>query len=421
MTLKLAAVFVAMLAVEAAATFNFVSIGDWGCVPIGGYQEQDELIVARTFSEAATELSARFVLNTGDNFYYCGINGKNISMWDSTFENVFTAQSTMVPWWGCVGNHDYGYPGSVEEQLAYQSPNNNRWQIPGRYYYKRLEFPGEVNISLLTLDATPCQQDYVSDNPQGWDPCGSVIPGCPGCTFHENVISQSCSAQLAWMNQILPTIPKDDWRIVMVHAPAGDINVEDMLTPLQQWGFDLFINGHVHLMAHYTMDNRGVYITTGAACMVRVPDAAKAKGVEMPKLKWTPSSCPEETNGHTCQIVFEQTIAGYTTHSFNEDFTKLSTFIYDYDGHLLHTAVSVKGGGSGSDSSSALPPSGSGSSAASSSSGSGGTCCYYDTPHCHSGMVCCNTAGHSYDETDCKGWEGKHHDCEWTGTRCVVY
>jgi hypothetical protein len=408
----------------ALSTFNFVSIGDWGCVPIGGYHEQDELIVAQTFQQAATELNARFVLNTGDNFYYCGVHNKTDAMWDSTFESVFTSQSTMVPWYSCLGNHDYGYPGSATAQLEYVSPNNNRWVLPDRYYYKRLAFPGEVNISLLVLDASPCQSDYVNDNPKYWDPCGSVIPGCPGCTFHQNVVAQSCSAQLAWMKGILPTIPADDWKIVMIHAPAGDIDVEDLVTPLQQAGFDLYINGHVHLLTHYKVDNKGTYITTGAACMVRVPSAAAEKKVEMPEVRLRTSSCPStSSNGHSCEVVWEQTIAGYTTHSFNADFTQLSTFIYDYDGHLLHTAVTEKGhsSSSGSASSSDAPSSSSGSDAPSSSSGSSGSsdCCYYATSSCSHGMTCCDAEGKSYGEEYCKS-DGKKHHCKWTGSTCIV-
>lgn len=429
--LRASALIGVLLIASATATFNFVSIGDWGCVPIGGYHEQDELIVARSFQASATDLNPRFVLNTGDNFYYCGIHSKDDALWNSTFEDVFTAESTMVPWYSCLGNHDYGYPGSATAQMEYVSPKMNRWVLPDRYYYRRLEFPGEVNISLLVLDATPCQADYVSSNPKGWDPCGSVIPGCPGCTFHENVIKQSCSAQLTWLNQILPTIPQDDWKIVMVHAPAADVNVEDLISPLQQYNFQLYINGHVHLLSHYTIDNKGTYITTGAGCMVRVPgttssstdssssswsaeDMAKARNV-----KWSPSSCPSSSTNswHTCQIVWEQTIAGYTTHSFSEDFETLYTYIYDYDGHLLHTAKTPRNGGSASSSSSGTTPSASSSSGSSAS----GTCCYWQTEHCHSGMTCCNAEGHSYEESTCKGSDGKKHDCEWTGSKCVVY
>ena len=422
MTRALQAATLVALVCGALSTFNFVSIGDWGCVPIGGYHEQDELIVARTFQQAATELDARFVLNTGDNFYYCGVHNKTDAMWDSTFENVFTAESMMVPWYGCLGNHDYGYPGSATAQLEYVSPKNNRWVMPDRYYYKRLSFPGEVNISLVVMDASPCQSDYVNDNPKYWDPCGSVIPGCPGCTFHANIIKQQCSTQLTWLNQLLPTIPADDWKIVMIHAPAGDIDVSDLITPLQHANFDMYINGHVHLLTHYTMDNAGTYITTGAACMVRVPSAAAEKKVEMPEVRLRTSSCPySSNNGHSCQVVWEQVIAGYTTHTFSSDFSSLSTMFYDYDGNLLHTAVTQKGGSSGSGSgvTPATPSPADSSSSNGESSSSSGSCCYYKSTSCSKGQTCCDAEGKSYGEYYCKE-NGAAHHCKWEDSKCIV-
>jgi len=339
----------AVAATCAMASFSFSSIGDWGCVPIGGYHEQDELTVAKSFSKTTASIDAKFILNTGDNFYYCGVHNKTDSMWNSTFEGVFTEPSTMVPWYGCLGNHDYGYPGSATAQLEYVSPNNNRWQIPGRYYYKRLVFPGQVNISLVVMDASPCQSDYISSDPSGWDPCGSVIPSCPGCTFHQNVIKQNCSAQLTWLNALMPTIPADDWKIMMVHAPASDIDVEDIITPFQQYKFDMYINGHVHLMAHYQMDNEGTYITTGAACMVRISESeAKTMDYVPPHQqvmeKAGANSCGGDNPWHSCSIVYQRTIAGYSSHTFSDDFSSLTTYLYDWNGNVLHTVVTAKGG-----------------------------------------------------------------------------
>ena len=45
-------------------------------------------------------------------------------------------------------------------------------------------------------------------------------------------------------------------------------------------------------------------------------------------------------------------IAGYATHSFNDDFTALTTTIYDYQGNVLHTVTTQKGGSGTSSSSS---------------------------------------------------------------------
>jgi hypothetical protein len=410
-TVASVAVLVA-LASPALAGWSFASIGDWGCVPIGGWHAQDEYIIAQQFMTATQQISARFILNPGDNFYYCGVHNKTDAMWNSTFESVFTSQSTMVPWYSAVGNHDYGYPGSVTAQIEYQSPNNNRWVMPDRYYYQRLTFP-ETNISLVVLDASPCQHPYVANDPSGWDPCGSVIPGCPGCTFHQNVVAQSCQKQATWLQNLVPTLPADDWKIVMIHAPAPDIDEVDLTAIIQQAGFDLYLNGHVHLMAHYTIDGAGTYITSGGGCMVRVPQDELAKKLKEPQPKLGETSCPHNTRyKHSCELVYQQTIGGYTTHTFSDDYKTLSTFLYDYAGNLLHTAVVNKGSGPGP--SPTNPPSASNSGSGSSS------CCYYSDTSCRAGETCCNEHGSSYGQWACQGADGQKHNCVWSDGTCVV-
>jgi tartrate-resistant acid phosphatase type 5 len=310
--------------------YSFMSIGDWGCMDIGGYKAKDQKIVAEAFMKKADEINPKFILNTGDNFYYCGIQNLSDPNFQTTFEDVYNNKSVMVPWIGCLGNHDYGYPLSAISQINYKSKNYDRWMIPDRYYYTRLE-EDNVNISIVVLDSSPCQSPYTSSNPREWDPCGSVIPGCPGCTFHENVIQQSCEKQYLWFKNITKYIPKDDWKIVMTHAPALDIDNEDFIPIIQETGFHIYINGHVHLLAHYEIDNIGTYISSGAGCMVKIP-------YDIPHM----NSCSHYNKNHTCKIKYQETIAGYTTHTFNNDYSKIVTNFYNYDNKLLYQIETKK-------------------------------------------------------------------------------
>lgn len=420
------------LAVTAAAVaaqgISFASIGDWGCEGVGGFRAQDELQVSVEFAKRTQEVNAQFIINTGDNFYYCGVTNVSDPQFQETFENVFHQQSTMVPWYGCLGNHDYGYPGSMDAQIQYQSPNSNRWQIPARYYYKRLQL-AQVNISLIVLDASPCQQYYRSSDPAGWDPCGSKIPGCPGCTFHQNVIAQSCTAQLQWLQQTLPTVPADDWKIALAHAPGTNLNVEDLVTPLQQANFHLYFNGHVHVMAHYQVDNMGTYITSGAGCMVRVASPTE-KALELtnvtinangkrdirdiPPLEAT--SCGVPNPQHSCQIVWQKTVAGFTTHTFSSDYSSLTTNIYQVTtegSSVVHTLTTSKSG-NGPQPPAPSPPTPPGPAPPT------GKCCYYSDSWCAKGDTCCGESGHSYGEAYCHSSYGNKHNCVWTGDKCIV-
>jgi tartrate-resistant acid phosphatase type 5 len=54
---------------------SFLSVGDWGSAMIGGSHLEAAQAVASQMSKEQD--SASFVLNTGDNFYYCGI--QNVS------------------------------------------------------------------------------------------------------------------------------------------------------------------------------------------------------------------------------------------------------------------------------------------------------------------------------------------------------
>merc|ERR1719498_591213 len=93
----------------------------------------------------------------------------------------------------------------------------------------------------------------------------------------------------------------------MIHAPASDINVEDLITPLQTANFDLVFN--LHLLAHYTTDNMGTYITSGAGCMVHLDNRAKSlKQQKDVDGSWHASSCVSGNPFHSCQIVFEDSV-----------------------------------------------------------------------------------------------------------------
>jgi hypothetical protein len=58
---------------EATTGYSFVSIGDWGGAQLGGQYTTNVDQVAAQMATTATNVAAQFVINTGDNFYWCGI------------------------------------------------------------------------------------------------------------------------------------------------------------------------------------------------------------------------------------------------------------------------------------------------------------------------------------------------------------
>ena len=73
-----------------------------------------------------------------------------------------------IPWYNALGNHDYGKnPGC---QTEYESPNNDRWVMPDRYYTQRIPIndAGTQHVTMIVLDTNPCIKDYRGDSPLYW-------------------------------------------------------------------------------------------------------------------------------------------------------------------------------------------------------------------------------------------------------------
>jgi hypothetical protein len=68
-----AAVLLAAGCASANAGTAFLSVGDWGGYSLGGAKITAVDAVSATMAATASSSSAEFVLNVGDNFYYCGI------------------------------------------------------------------------------------------------------------------------------------------------------------------------------------------------------------------------------------------------------------------------------------------------------------------------------------------------------------
>jgi len=57
----------------ASGQYSFLAVGDWGGAALGGHYITNVDAVAKQMADTATANNAKFVVNTGDNFYWCGI------------------------------------------------------------------------------------------------------------------------------------------------------------------------------------------------------------------------------------------------------------------------------------------------------------------------------------------------------------
>jgi tartrate-resistant acid phosphatase type 5 len=278
-----------------AARLNFLVFGDWG-----RHGEMDQVDVATQMGIAANAIKAQFVISVGDNFYEKGVASANDPQWQTSFEDVYHADSLQIPWYVALGNHDY--LGNSDAQIAYHQINK-RWNMPARYFTETRQVEAATDVDFFFLDTTPMVRSY-------WHEAG----------YREHVRTQDVPKQLAWFKAALAasTAP---WKIVIGHHPIysgggilghGDTRelIEDVLPLLKQYQVQAYFNGHDHNLQH---------LQVGAVNLFDSGAGSRARPVF--KTKYTR---------------FAEGCSGFTTVSLQADTMKVR-FI-DYRGRLLYTA-----------------------------------------------------------------------------------
>lgn len=334
-----------------SANYSFLSLGDWGGAALPSPHPQTVNDVAQQLAKTAQESNSKFLVNTGDNFYWCGIQNTSDFQIGVDFIKPYADQVLSFDWYGVLGNHEYGYNVSAQIDLSNRIPN---WIMDDRYYTRRVKVATDVYISFIFIDTSPCIKEYRSSSKKGWDPCGSEYPTCSlvsdpddqfegPCKFHPQIIEQDCGKQFTWFQNALSNVDTNDWLIVVGHHPADEIDVEDFTSALQKRGIDLYLNGHAHTLTHYIVDGKGYYVTTGAGAMVPTDDQfpttpgkyrthSKVHGFDLPKY-----------NNHTYKQIWNGRVAGFTRHTFNSDYSKLTTDYITYKGDIVHSFTQTKG------------------------------------------------------------------------------
>lgn len=305
---------------------GFLSVGDWGSAALGGYHLRNAMATAaamKAVQGSSSSSSIAFVINTGDNFYYCGIQNTSDPQISSDYTALFGGMG--VPWYNSLGNHDYGFSPEAQLSLNETIPG---WIMDARYYHRRVVVPrgdasdDEIIVNIIVLDTSPCIKDYRGTDRRKWDPCGSQYPDCSPiaepCRFNENILSQDCDTQLTWARQTLDNITSRpgsarEWVFVVGHNKAEEINIADFQTTfLDDPRVHLYLNGHTHNLEHYEINGKAKYMTTGAGGMVFIGEE------EVLQHNTT------MTTGNV-KSIWSKVITGFTSHAFTNNGTTLIT------------------------------------------------------------------------------------------------
>ena len=328
---------------------TILSLGDWGSASLGGYHLRNAESTAYAMKIYASEYNPKLVLNTGDNFYYCGIQNTSDPQINADYVELFG--NIGLPWYNTLGNHDYGFNPAAQLELNQTIP---WWIMDDRYYHRRIVFNSsasnrdseidsnsdhtnttEIALNIIVLDTNPCVMDYRGNDRAKWDPCSIQYPTCspvPGeCMFHENVIAQDCKTQLDWFNTTVSNISPNEWIFVLGHHKADEIDAEDFQSILGSNRVHLYLNGHNHNLEQYSIDGESKYMTTGAAGMVMIGSGG------ITNVKLHDESTEFKHRKHQFKSIWSKITTGFSSHTFIEHGTKIRTDFWDVNQNILHT------------------------------------------------------------------------------------
>ncbi|HEY1717349.1 MAG TPA: tartrate-resistant acid phosphatase type 5 family protein [Verrucomicrobiae bacterium] len=233
----------------AAGGLRFLVFGDWG-----RNGEQDQTEVATQMARASKDISARFVISVGDNFYNEGVTSSTDPQWQTSFENVYHDPALQIPWQVILGNHDYY--GNCDAQIEY-SKTHPRWNMPARYFVQTHRIDDSATADFFYLDTTPMIKSYVHQAKIG-----------------PNIATQDTAKQLAWFENALAS-SKARWKIVFGHHPiysggkhsdTADL-IEQVLPLLHKYNVQAWFNGHDHDLQHLA-DDKMNFFCSGAGSQV---------------------------------------------------------------------------------------------------------------------------------------------------------
>uniref|UniRef100_A0A0N5AVE9 Tartrate-resistant acid phosphatase type 5 n=1 Tax=Syphacia muris TaxID=451379 RepID=A0A0N5AVE9_9BILA len=255
-------------------TLKFLFVGDTGGLPIYPYVTYAQKKVAKALAKINYERKTEFLISTGDNIYYTGVDDDNDQRFESSFEDVYNSNK---PWYFIAGNHDHF--GNISAQVSYTS-KSRRWTFPSLYYKISYKFGANNNtlVEFLMIDTI-----VLCGNTRDIESAGFLKMLFADVFLDPNNPKNPAAAhaQLQWIEQQLKQ-SKADYLFVVGHYPVYSIAshgpssclIKKLKPLLERYNVTAYIAGHDHTLQHIidkpevknqTSSSIMHYIVTGAA------------------------------------------------------------------------------------------------------------------------------------------------------------
>ncbi|KAK9904250.1 hypothetical protein WJX75_007708 [Coccomyxa subellipsoidea] len=249
---------------------KFLVVGDWGR---NGLYNQSE--VAKAMGRVGHNLD--FVISVGDNFYESGLTSVEDTQFDTSFTEVYTAESLQVPWHVVLGNHDMGeyWPSNSADRTMPRPTNCPTDATNDDCFYGPLH---QLDVRLRDRDSRwHCERSWTMTLAEGaveffFIDTSSMVQEYREVVWAVNrggILEQSPDAQLKELEVRLARSTAE-WKIVVGHHPIlSDLHeypeVGVALKPLMdRYGVHAYLCGHEHNLQHLHVDAESThYVVSG--------------------------------------------------------------------------------------------------------------------------------------------------------------
>ncbi|KAI6225391.1 Tartrate-resistant acid phosphatase type 5 [Aphelenchoides fujianensis] len=243
---------------------DFFVIGDTGGLALDLGGEYLNFIKATEVQErlAKSMLAGRqrpeFIIDTGDNVYFNGVDNVFDSRFETVFEEVYSHDNLLVPFFMIAGNHDH--LGNISAQIEY-TKYSSRWTFPKLYYKLSYSFArGTRTVDIVFIDTIVLCGNSIDVGGRSvfsWLLARRRVPNRPDPQW-----ADEAERQWKWVEQQLSDSTAD-YLFVVGHYPIYSIsshgNVQcliDRLDPLlRRFQVSAYISGHDHNIQFFRIDD----------------------------------------------------------------------------------------------------------------------------------------------------------------------